>query len=136
MYKRQVIERACRKNDLDIQIRGGEYITSIDGLSEFDRGSGSGWMGTLNGKWPNKGFHTITVENGELKNGDAITVEYTMNLGKDLTENADLKNISVKGGMLQKEYQRDVYDYTVEVEEQDTITVLAETFNRYANRCV
>lgn len=128
-----VIERACRKNDLDIQIRGGEYITSIDGLSEFDRGSGSGWMGTLNGKWSNKGFHTITVENGELKNGDAITVEYTMNLGEDLTENADLKTISVKGGMLQKEYQRDVYDYTVEVEEQDTITVLAETFNRYAN---
>lgn len=128
-----VIERACKQNGLEIEIVGGEYISSIDGLSEFDRGSGSGWKGTLNGDWPDRGFHTITVENGELKNGDSITVEYTMNLGKDLTENADLKSISVNGGTLQKEYERNVYAYGLEIEKDvKEVRIQTETFNRYA----
>lgn len=127
------IERACKQNGLDIEIRGGEYISAIDGLAEFDRGGGSGWKGTLNGEWPDRGFNTITVENGELKNGDVITVEYTMNLGADLTENAELKNLSANGGKLQKEYQRDVYEYDLKVEEDvKEVRIEAETFNRYA----
>lgn len=44
----------------------------------------SGWMGTLNDWFTNKGFENFSVENGKLKSGDKIKLGYTLNLGKDL----------------------------------------------------
>lgn len=53
------------------------YITSINGLSAFDGGSQSGWMGTLNDWFNNEGFGNFTVANGKLGDGDEIRIMYT-----------------------------------------------------------
>ena len=60
------------------------YISSINGLSEFDGGSGSGWMGTLNDWFTNTGFSDVTVAEGELLDGDVIRIMYTSDMGADL----------------------------------------------------
>lgn len=48
------------------------YISEIGGLKEFDNGQDSGWMGTLNGWFTNKGF-----QNYVIKPGDEIRIMYT-----------------------------------------------------------
>lgn len=50
----------------------GNYISAIRGLKEFDNGSASGWMYTLNGKYPMLG-----IEEQKLSNGDKIVFHYT-----------------------------------------------------------
>lgn len=128
-----VIERACKENGLSISIRNGEYIEEIDGLGEFDRGPGSGWVGTLNDEFTKTGFVDFTVENGKLKDRDVITVEYTENLGKDVTENAELSVLGITDGELLPKYARDVYEYTLSVGENVKETVLnPKSYNRYA----
>ncbi|MDD6189181.1 MAG: bacterial Ig-like domain-containing protein [Clostridiales bacterium] len=50
----------------------GNYVSSIRGLSEFDNGTNSGWMYTLNDIHPTLGVNEQTV-----KNGDVIVFHYT-----------------------------------------------------------
>lgn len=50
----------------------GNYISEIDGLAEFANGANSGWMYTLNGKYPDKG-----VAEQAVRNGDRIVFHYT-----------------------------------------------------------
>ena len=52
----------------------GNYISSINGLSEFTNGKYSGWMYTLNGK-----HSSLGVEEQKLKNGDSVVFHYTDN---------------------------------------------------------
>lgn len=63
---------------------GTTYISEINGLSELDGGSASGWMGTLNDWFTNEGFAAFTVAAGTLEAGDEIRVMYTCSLGDDL----------------------------------------------------
>ena len=63
---------------------GTTYISEINGLSELNGGSASGWMGTLNDWFTNAGFDAFTVANGKLEAGDEIRVMYTCSLGDDL----------------------------------------------------
>ena len=37
-------------------------MKKFDGLGEFDRGPGSGWVGTLNDEFTKTGFADFTVE--------------------------------------------------------------------------
>lgn len=132
-----VIERACKENGFSISIRNGEYIEEIDGLGEFDRGPGSGWVGTLNDEFTKTGFADFTVENGKLKDKDVITVEYTENLGKDVTENAELSTLGITDGRLSPEYARDTYEYTLSVGEKvKEITLNPKSYNRYAETVI
>lgn len=57
------------------------YISSIGGLAEFSNGPLSGWMYTLNGKYPDKGIAEQTV-----KNGDKIVFHYTDDYTKEESE--------------------------------------------------
>lgn len=50
----------------------GEYIDSVKGLEAFDNGPNSGWMYTLNGKYPQ-----VAVNEQVVKNGDKIVLHYT-----------------------------------------------------------
>lgn len=128
-----VIERTCKNHGLSISIRKGEYIESIDHLGEFDRGPGSGWVGTLNDEFTKTGFADFTVENGKLKDQDTITVEYTENLGKDVTENAELADLGIAEGKLSPAYARDVYEYKLSVEKNvKEISISPKFYNRYA----
>lgn len=51
----------------------GTYITSINGLAEFDNGKNSGWMYTVNGTHENVDGYAIQI----LNDGDAIVWHYT-----------------------------------------------------------
>ncbi|SEM51775.1 S-layer homology domain-containing protein [Paenibacillus sp. OV219] len=55
------------------------YVQGIDGLSEFDRGSGSGWMYSVNGSFPNYSAGLY-----KLKQNDVVAWRYTLDLGVDL----------------------------------------------------
>ena len=90
---------------------GGEkgYISSIIAnygtensveLSEFRRGKGSGWMGTLNDWCTNQGFDKYTVAKGDVRDGDSIDVMYTTDYGNDIhcgfeTADASLASMDV-----------------------------------------
>lgn len=55
------------------------YVSSINGLSEFTYGTGSGWMYSVNGWFPNYGCGSYPLSGGE-----SIRWVYTLDLGKDL----------------------------------------------------
>ncbi|MGO4546012.1 DUF4430 domain-containing protein [Paenibacillus sp. 2TAB23] len=55
------------------------YVQAIGGLAEFDKGTGSGWMYSVNGVFPKVSAGVYT-----LKNGDVLRWQYTTNLGEDL----------------------------------------------------
>lgn len=127
-----IIKRSCEQAAIDISIRQGNYIESLDGLSEFDRGAQSGWMGTLDGIFPNKSFSECTVKDGEVKNQSVLTVEYTENLGEDLKENAEVKTPGIQGGSLKEEFERSRHEYTLTTENKE-ISFAPEFFNRYSS---
>lgn len=56
------------------------YIKGIGNLYEMDCGDLSGWMYSVNGKFQNYAMNVYKV-----KDGDAIAVRYTCDMGKDLT---------------------------------------------------
>ncbi|PIC82526.1 S-layer homology domain-containing protein [Sporosarcina sp. P1] len=82
-----VLKRSVKANNISMSYRGGEhesaYVEGIQGVFEFDRGQGSGWMYSVNGIFPNRGAGVI-----KLIPGDKVEWKYTIDLGKDL--NADL----------------------------------------------
>ena len=55
------------------------YVEGINQLYEFDCGKNSGWMYSVNGKYPNYGSSSY-----ELKDGDKIEWRYTCSLGSDV----------------------------------------------------
>lgn len=67
-----VFEMALAEAGLSFENDGGNYISEIDGLAEFDNGILSGWMYLLNGTYPNLGVAEQT-----LKNRDRIIFHYT-----------------------------------------------------------
>lgn len=82
------------------------YISSINGLSAFDGGSQSGWMGTLNDWFTNEGFGNFTVANGKLGDGDEIRIMYTRTgYGEDIggtwnNQNTTLRALDVTNGTI------------------------------------
>lgn len=56
-----------------------QYVVAIDNLGEFHGGTGSGWMYSVNGGYPNFGCGQM-----ELMPGDVVEWNYTCNLGEDL----------------------------------------------------
>ena len=57
----------------------GFYVESINGIGEFDQGSGSGWMYKVNEEFPD-----YSAEKYELDDGDVVEWLYTRDLGKDV----------------------------------------------------
>ena len=112
------VARACDEAGLKTSISGGSYISSIDGLGEFDRGSQSGWMVTLNDWFTNQGINAYTVANGSLADGDLITVTYTLNYGADIgsgwdNQNKALNALTADVGELSPAFASDVKAYTL-----------------------
>jgi len=117
------ILRACQENDIAIEATNNDqynagYIESIDGLSELDRGSGGGWMGTLNDWFTNLGFSQYKVSDGTLGDGDSIKIEYTTNYGMDLTNSDaefELASLEVSAGTLNPTFSADQLTYQLNV---------------------
>ncbi len=70
-YVIDAVKKALSLNGIPYTLEDN-YISEIKGLAEFDNGSLSGWMYTLNGKYPTLGINEQT-----LKNGNAIIFHYT-----------------------------------------------------------
>ncbi len=121
------IIRACNENGIPIRLNGDStYIQGIAGLNEFDKGEQSGWVGTLNGWFTDKGFAYIRANHEEpkyrLKNGDDIHLYYTQTgLGADVGNSEGekyIKSVSPSDGALSPEFEQEVYEYTLDLGER------------------
>lgn len=79
-----ITKRMCRDNSIHFEftltpIYNTAYVEGINNLYEFDCGSGSGWMYSVNGVFPSCGCSDYYP-----KKGDVIRWYYTVNMGKDL----------------------------------------------------
>ena len=63
-----VLERTCSQKGIDLNARNTQYyiyVAGINYLDEFDCGSASGWVYTVNSVSPNKSCGKYTVSNGD-----------------------------------------------------------------------
>ncbi|MDY6329179.1 MAG: DUF4430 domain-containing protein [Lachnospiraceae bacterium] len=79
-----ILQRVCKDNKIHMEasftpLYNSSYIEGIYNLYEFDCGSLSGWMYSVNGVFPNYGCSQYIV-----KKGDVIRWQYTCDLGKDV----------------------------------------------------
>ena len=120
---------------------GISYLASVekDGgtLAEFTGGGNSGWMGTLNDWFVNKGFTSFRASDNSLQDGDYIRVMYTTALGADLggswsNTSTTLKSLNVRGGTLSPaSLSSGVTDYVLQITESEaTVTVSYEPTNK------
>ena len=77
-------KRVCRENGIQFEftltpLYNSAYIEGIANLYEFDCGSASGWVYTVNGKMPSVGCSDV-----KLSDGDTIVWHYTLSLGNDI----------------------------------------------------
>lgn len=82
-----ILVKVTRKKGIHMEYRGSgsnTYIEGINNLYEFDGGSNSGWMYSVNGVYPNYGVGAYKV-----KSSDVIKFNYTCNLGADLGARAN-----------------------------------------------
>ena len=123
------VVKALEKNGYEQTGAENNYISSIQGLGEFDGGSMSGWMGTLNDWFTNRGFGDFTVAAGTLGSGDEIRIMYTRNgYGADLGGSWDnhiktVKALTFSAGELSPAFDPDTHEYTLTVD-KDTTSVL------------
>ena len=79
-----VLQRVCRAQGIHMESNwtpayNSAYIEGICNLYEFDCGSLSGWMYSVNGVWPDYGCSSCT-----LHDGDTVVWSYTCDLGRDV----------------------------------------------------
>lgn len=79
-----ILKRVCDENGIQLETSyspafGTRYIEGIGNLYEFDCGTASGWMYTVNGEYMNYGCSSCIVSDG-----DKIAIRYTCNMGNDL----------------------------------------------------
>ncbi len=80
----EVLRRVCRERNIHLEYTetpayGNAYIEGIGNLYEFDVGELSGWMYQVNGKFPNYGCSSYSVQAG-----DVICWVYTCDQGADV----------------------------------------------------
>lgn len=111
---------------------GTTYISKINGLSEFDGGGQSGWMGTLNDWFANEGFGAFTVAAGKLEGGDEIRIMYTCAYGDDLggswgSSDNTVKALSFSAGELSPAFDKDTHSYTLKLAADVSSVVVTPT---------
>ncbi len=79
-----VLQRVCKDNNIHMEfsftpIYNSAYIEGINNLYEFDCGSNSGWMYSVNDWYPNYGCSRYV-----LQDGDVVEWKYTCDLGYDI----------------------------------------------------
>ncbi|OON97387.1 MAG: hypothetical protein ATN36_03630 [Epulopiscium sp. Nele67-Bin005] len=98
------------------------YLESIDGLSEFDHGAGSGWLYFVNNTYPEYSSNLYT-----LKNGDRVGWQYTTNLGEDVGQNVydeEFLNSSTSNSLLSINNETEI---TIEVDNDSSPSYITLT---------
>lgn len=68
------LKKACEDNGIKLTAKSsmyGTYVSGINNIDEFDCGSQSGWMYSINGNRPN-----VSASSQRVNDGDEITFEY------------------------------------------------------------
>ena len=118
---------AFEVNNIEAIGMENNYISSIDGLAEFDGGFMSGWMGTLNDWFTNVGFKEVDIEDGDI-----INIMYTTSYGNDLggswgNTETTLKSLEFNTGELSQEFRSDTKEYTLTVSEDTEGVIVTPT---------
>ena len=131
------VVKALEKNGCEQTGAENNYISSIQGLGQFDGGDMSGWMGTLNDWFTNRGFGDFTVAAGTLGSGDEIRIMYTCNgYGADLGGSWDnhiktVKALTFSAGELSPAFDPDTHEYTLTVDKgTDSVLVTPTASNK------
>ena len=79
-----LLKRVCRERKIHLEFSrtpgvDSAYIEGIANLYEFDCGSLSGWLYTVNGR-----FFNYSCSAYEMKAGDVLAFQYTCKNGKDI----------------------------------------------------
>ncbi|MDY6329683.1 MAG: DUF4430 domain-containing protein, partial [Lachnospiraceae bacterium] len=131
-----VVSKALKQKGYTQKGAESNYITEINGLSAYDGGQQSGWMGTLNDWFTNQGLGDYKVSNNTLKAGDTVTFEYTCNWGGDLgsywsNNDTSLKSLDVDAGRLNKPFSGSDKSYTLYIDHDNTfVDINAVAYNR------
>ncbi len=96
----------------------GGYISEIDGLAQGMGAATGGWMLSQNDWFTEVGAGDITVANGRLKDGDSISIlyslDYGMDIGSDFNNNDKrVKSVAVSAGKLRPAFNADTSYYTL-----------------------
>ena len=68
------LKKACEDNGIKLTAKSsmyGTYVSGINNIDEFDCGSQSGWMYSINGNRPN-----VSASSQRVTDGDEITFDY------------------------------------------------------------
>ncbi|MGN1033065.1 MAG: DUF4430 domain-containing protein, partial [Intestinibacter sp.] len=119
-------KKALDNEEIEYKESGG-YVSSINGLSEFDGGSVSGWMVTINDWFTNTGIGEQIVEDN-----DEIRFMYSCSMGEDLggswnNNDKTLKALKTDVGTLSPEFSSDVKEYELKVPEGTKQVVVTPT---------
>ena len=79
VFRKTLREEKIHFEYMDASAYDSVYIEGIGNIYEFDCGSQSGWMYSVNGIYPGLGCSAYT-----LADGDVIVFNYTCDLGADL----------------------------------------------------
>ncbi|MDD2189460.1 MAG: S-layer homology domain-containing protein [Eubacteriales bacterium] len=74
-----VLKMLLDAEGINYVIKQNGYVSEINGLGEFDQGSNSGWLYSVNGTPPS----TTSAKDYILQNGDSIVWYYTLDFTKD-----------------------------------------------------
>ena len=108
-----VFEIALKEADITWKNAGGNYISEINGLAEFDNGALSGWMYFLNSNHSSFG-----IAEQRLKNGDKIIFHYT----DDYTQEQGSESFVSIGNGSPVKTKEETNDEKTEEKENETTT--------------
>lgn len=83
---REVTDRKIHMEYSVTPLYNSVYIEGINNIYEFDCGSLSGWMYSVNGEFPSFSSSEYTLEDG-----DSVWWQYSCDLGKDIGEEFEIE---------------------------------------------
>ena len=89
-----VLKTVLDDSGIDYVIKGGYYVSEIDGFGEFDEGENSGWLYSVNGITP----PTKAASEYKLKAGDAVVWYYTLDYTKDSSTSNWKQSVAAEEG--------------------------------------
>ena len=131
-----VIENLLRVKGYNFEVSVYGYISSVNGLGEFDNAGYGGWMITLNDWFTADSASAYKVSNGELQNGDEIVMHYTNDWGYDCGSlygvlDTTLKSLRVSNGSLSKPFVDSNHEYILSIDDTEAeIRLLPEAYNK------